>query len=77
MVKTPSSFPIHVVQPDNFSRPLADPFGGTYVGHGHSPALNELGEALRRQSKWSAAAAGFAAASALCQGLAIALEAAK
>ena len=44
--------------------------GGTYAGHGDSPALNELGEALRRQSKWSAVAAGFAAASALCQALA-------
>lgn len=74
MVKTPSSFPIHVVQPDSFSRPFGQPPGGTYVGHGHSPALNELGEALRRQSKWSAAAAAVAAASAFCQALAILIE---
>ena len=75
MVKPPSSFSIHVVRPN--SLPYGTPLGGTYVGHGHSPELNELGDALRRQSKWSAAAAGFAAASALCEGLAIALEAAK
>ncbi|MGZ4924199.1 MAG: hypothetical protein ACXV5H_09640 [Halobacteriota archaeon] len=77
MVKTPSSFPIHVIQPDSFSRPFGEPLGGTYVGHGHSPALNELGEALCRQSKWSAVAAVFAAISALCQALAIALDVAK
>lgn len=69
MIKTPSSFPIHVIQPDSFSRPFGEPLDGTYVGHGHSPALNDLGEAFRRQSKWSASAALFAAASAICQAL--------
>ena len=73
MVKTPSSFPISVVKPDNFSLPFGEPMGATYVGHGHSPALNELGEALRSQSKWSAAAAVVASASAICQAIAIAL----
>lgn len=57
MIKTPSSFPINVIRPDSFSRPLGEPLSGTNVGHGHSPALNDLGEALRCQSKWSAHAA--------------------
>ncbi|OQX25257.1 MAG: hypothetical protein BWK80_16520 [Desulfobacteraceae bacterium IS3] len=77
MVKTPSSFPIHVVQPDSLSSPFGGPFGGTHVGQGQSPALKKLGEALCRQSKWSAAAAAFAAASALCQSFTIALDVAK
>lgn len=76
-VKTPSSFPIAVIKPDNFNRPFGEPLGGTFMGHGHSPKLNELGENLRNQSKWSAKAAVFAAASALCQALTIILEAAK
>ena len=67
VVRTPKSFPVHVVKPDSFSRPLGEPLGATYVGHGHSPALNELGEALRTQSRWSAAAAICAALSAIFQ----------
>lgn len=76
-VKTPSSFPVNVVQGDSFSQPFAQPLGGTFVGQGYSPALNELGEALRRQSKWSAWAAGFAAVSALFQALTMLFESAK
>ncbi len=76
-IKTPSSFPIHVVKPDGFGRPMGDPHGATYMGQGHSPSLNELGEALRCQSKWGAAAAVFAAVSAICQAFAMALDAVK
>jgi hypothetical protein len=54
LVKIPSSFPVVMVSPDL----------------GVSPQANKLGEALIRQSKWSAAAALSAAASALCQALA-------
>jgi len=66
-IRTPSSFPISVVRPDSFGLPLGEPLGATYVGFGHSPAMNELGEALRKQSKWSAIAALAAAFSAACQ----------
>ncbi len=38
-IRTPSSFPISVIRPDNFNRPFGEPFGATYVGHGHSPAM--------------------------------------
>jgi|SRR6266581_6314251 len=74
-IKTPSSFPIHVVKPTTGF--MGTPLGATYVGHGQSPALNELGEALCAQSKWSAMAAVFAAASGICQAIAMALDAAK
>lgn len=73
-VDTPDSFPISVVRPDGFGRPFGEPLGATYVGHGHSPALNELGAALRLQSKWSAWAARLAAAAAFCQALASLLD---
>ena len=34
------------------------PLGGTYVGHGYSPELNQLGADLANQSKLSACSAG-------------------
>jgi hypothetical protein len=57
-VRTPTQFPINTITP----------IGG--IGTGGSPALQELGQALRRQSRWSAAAAICAAVSALLQAIA-------
>ncbi len=71
-IQTPGSFPISVVRPHGaVGQPLGQPLGATYIGHGHSPAMDELGEALRTQSKWSAYAALAAAVSAACQALAM------
>ena len=69
VVKTPDRFSIHVVRPDSFmGQPLGgDPLGGTYVGQAHSSDLVALANALRRQSKFSAWAAGCAGVSAILQ----------
>ena len=69
VVKTPESFSIHVVRPDSFmGEPLGgNPLGGTYVGHAYSSDLVALANALRRQSKFSAWAAGCAGVSAILQ----------
>jgi len=69
VVKTPDRFAIHVVRPNGpMGRPLGgNPIGGTYVGQAHSSDLVALASALRRQSKFSAWAAGCAGISALLQ----------
>jgi len=69
----PKEFPMAVVRPDQMWMPLGQPLGGTYVGHGYSPQLDEYGAALNRQSKlsaWAAICTGLgAAASALAMGM--------
>ncbi len=69
VVKTPGRFSIHVVRPNGtMGQPLGgNPMGGTYVGQAYSSDLVELARALRRQSKFSAWAAGCAGISALLQ----------
>jgi hypothetical protein len=73
LIRTPSSFAINVARPTGvFGTPLGgDPLGGTYFGQGYSEDLNELGRQMRRQSRWSAAAAVCAAVGAVLQGGAI------
>ena len=57
MVKTPMSFAIHVARPNQ--QPMGgSPMGGTYVGQAYSEDLVSLTSALKRQSKFSAWAAG-------------------
>lgn len=70
LVKIPQDFPIYV-EP---STPMREGYvGGTEdIGYGFSKELNELGQALRRQSSWSAAAAASAGMSAILQAVAIA-----
>ena len=77
MVKTPESFPVQVVQPQ--VRPMQLPkglesFNATYTGYGRSPQLNELGKALRRQSRWSSAAACCAGVSAILQAITLVFQ---
>jgi uncharacterized protein YjfI (DUF2170 family) len=64
-VQTPNTFNIYVVRPHGVM-PL-NPIGATYLGQGQSPDLVALASALRRQSKFSALAAGSAGISALLQ----------
>ena len=64
-VKTPESFSIHVVKP-SYS-PMSNPMGGTYMGHGYSGQLQELGDALKTQSKLSAYGAILAGLAAVIQ----------
>lgn len=70
-VQTPDAFQIDVVRAKGpLGRPLGgNPVGAIHLGEGQSPQLQELGAALRRQSRWSAGAAVCAAISALCQAL--------
>lgn len=68
-VSTPNRFPIHVVKPDMSSMPHV--MGGTYVGHGHSPELTNLANALKVQSRRNMKAAFCAGGSAAWQALAI------
>jgi hypothetical protein len=65
-VKTPRDFNVHVHEAGTLGS-----LGGLtpLLGHGFSPELSALGNALVRQSTFSAWAAGFAGASALLQGL--------
>lgn len=64
-VKTPKTFSVHVVQPD---RPIGGNLAhGTYVGHAYSEDFITLADALKRQSRLSACAAGCAACSAALQ----------
>ena len=69
IIKTPGSFSIHVVRANGpFGQPLGgNPLGGTYVGHAYSQDLVTLANALRRQSRRSGWAAGFAGLSAVLQ----------
>ena len=63
--KTPPSFAIHVVLPQ-WGGPLGgDPMGGKYMGQAYSEELISLATALKRQSKFSALAAGCAGVSAI------------
>jgi uncharacterized protein YjfI (DUF2170 family) len=71
LVKTPDSFNIYVVRPHG-AMPLGS-VGGTYLGQGQSPDLTALGSALRRQSKFSALAAGCAGISAFLQTVSLAV----
>lgn len=69
-IETPESFVIHVVKPDR--NPMGgNPMGGTYMGHAYSENLVKLAEALKKQSKLSAIAAGFAASSAIILSISI------
>ena len=70
-VRTPESFSIHVVRSDSFAgQMLGGPLGGEYMGHGYSPGLNELAQALRKQSRLSGCGAIAAGISALLQAIA-------
>jgi len=71
-VQTPKTFSIHVVKPEMGI--LGEPLGGTYVGHGYSEELTNLGKALVWQSQLSGRAAICAAISAGIQGIAVLLE---
>ena len=63
-VRTPDSFPIHVVEPS--VRPM-DPLDAKYIGYGYSPELADLANGLKVQGVRSAAGAVFAGASAFAQ----------
>ena len=67
VVKTPTSFAIHVVRPDQ--QPMGNPMGAIYVGQAYSEDLVSLANALKRQSKFSAWAAICAGISATCAGI--------
>jgi len=67
VVKIPKHFSIHVVSPYAGSGLGGSPLGGAYVGQAHSNDLIVLANALRRQSRYSAWAAGCAGVSALLQ----------
>ena len=62
-VKTPKSFSVYVS--------AAEAGGGQVVGYGSSPDLEKLGQALRRQSGFSAAAAISAAIAAVTQAISL------
>jgi hypothetical protein len=68
-----TTFPIAVVRSDSpMGEPLGgSPFGATYVGHGHSSQLDQLGQSLVNQARWSSFAAWATAASVLLQALAV------
>ena len=66
IVKTPTSFAIHVVRPQQ-QLLGGNPMGGTYVGQAYSEDLVSLANALKRQSRFSALAAFCAGISALLQ----------
>jgi hypothetical protein len=65
IVKTPPRFAIHVVRPPGEGPLGVDPMDGTYIGQGYSKDLDELADALKRQSNTSAWAARCAGISAL------------
>ena len=69
IVKTPTSFAIHVVRPH--LPPMGDPLGATYVGQAYSEDLISLANALKRQSKFSAWAAICAGISAFLQAVSV------
>jgi hypothetical protein len=68
-----TTFSITVTRSDSpMGQPLGGgPLGGTYVGHGYSPELNQPGTDLANQSKLSARAARVTAASVFLQALAV------
>ena len=67
LVRMPAEFHIQSIQ-TNFARQAVRGAFAQPVGYGHSEELIELGHALKRQSRLSAAAAICAAISALLQG---------
>jgi len=67
-----TTFNIHVVKPDMAS--LGQPLGGTYVGHGRSEELDQLGKDLVKQSRLSAWAARTTAVSVVMQAVALLLH---
>jgi hypothetical protein len=73
IVKTPKSFAVHVVRPNDPMRlPLGgNPLGGAYVGNAYSKDFSVFTDALRRQSKLSALAAICAGVSAALQAVAL------
>lgn len=66
MIRTPLSFRVNIFR-RGYSDLLKDKEPLSTPDIGHSPAMDELGEALQRQSWWSAWAAVAAAISAACQ----------
>ena len=73
-VGIPKTFAIHVLRPDSFEGKMrGSRWAPEYTGVGHSDELDELAKALCWQSRLSAAAACAAGASALLQGVAIAV----
>ena len=75
-VKTPEHFAVHVVKGDSpFQQPLGNnPLGGTYVGQAYSRDFESLGNALRKQSQLSAAAAACASIAAFAQAVSLFLN---
>ena len=73
IIKTPQSFSIHVVKPDEDAL-LGKPLDGTYMGQAFSDDLRELADNLRRQSKLSSYAAIFAGLSAFMQAMSIIIK---
>ena len=71
-VRTPESFPIHVVEP--IPKPM-DPLGAKYIGYGYSSELTMLANNLKTQSARSGLGAVLAGASAFCQVLSFFSEA--
>ncbi len=69
-VKTPDKFNIAVVKPD--TQPMGgNPIGGTYIGNAYGQDLNNLADALKKQSQLSARAAVFAGIAAFLQSISI------
>lgn len=67
-IRTPTTFRIGVDRPDaSFFQPDGPPLGIGPVATAHSEELEELGNALRKQSRISASAALSAGLSAACQ----------
>jgi hypothetical protein len=72
LVKTPSKFPAWAAQPDaHVDNPIAGPNPEHAPGTVRSEALLQLGTALRRQSAFSAWAAGCACIAAAAQAVAL------
>lgn len=69
-VKTPRTFTVKVLS-THFASSDVDGSEVISEGAGHSPELQDLGEALKKQSRLSSYAAIAAALAALCQGAAI------
>jgi hypothetical protein len=71
IVKTPDRFSIHVLRTSGL---MAQPLFAKYVGHGHSPELENLGAALISQSRWNGWGAKCAAVAATLQGTAVFIQ---
>jgi hypothetical protein len=64
--KSPTTFQIDVAESETMG---GGPAGAKHVGSGQSEELETLGRQLRWQSRFSAAAAVFAAVAAILQGI--------